>query len=117
MLSRNTLGPCMLSFFQHAECVQVEIVNVSACPVRGAAATVQVYTVSRQGTRAGDARCWEVADIAANSAMEAGQRCGQASGEGVTLLFLWLRDRAARLLSRNVYWIPNAEVPLMLSST
>ena len=91
--------------------------NVGASTVRGAAATVQSYTVSRQGTRAGSAGCWKVADIAANCVMEAGQRCGQASGEGVTLLFLWLRDRAARLLSRNVYWIPNAEVPLMLSST
>ena len=111
-------GASMLQlFFQHAECVQVEIVNVSASTVRGAAASVQAYTVSRQGTRAGRAGCWEVADIAANSVMEAGQHCNQASGEGVTLLFLWLHDRAARLLSRNVYWIPDTEVALMLSST
>lgn len=111
------MAPVFCSFFQHAKCVQVEVVNVGASTVRGAAATVQSYTVSQQGTRAGSAGCWKVADIAANCVMEAGQRCGQASGEGVTLLFLWLRDRAARLLSRNVYWIPNAEVPLMLSST
>ena len=90
---------------------------MSACPIRGAAATVQSYTVSRQGTCAGSAGCRQVADIAANSVMEAGLRCGQASGQGVTLLFLWLRDRAARLLSRNVYWIPNTEVPFTLSST
>ena len=90
---------------------------MSASTVRGAAATVQSYTVSRQGTRASSAGCWEVADIAVNCVMEAGQSCDQASGEGVTLLFLWLRDRAAQLLSRNVYWISNTEVPLTLSST
>ena len=117
MLRRTTLDPCMLLLLQHAECAQVEVVNVSASTVRGAAADVQSYTVSRQGTCAGSAGCWEVADVAANSVMEAGRHCGGASGEGVTLLFLWLRNRAARLLSRNVYWIPNTEVPLMLSST
>ena len=114
---RLHLAPGCCSPFQRAVCAQVEIVNVSASIVRGAAATVQSYTVSRQGTRAGSAGCWEVADSAPNCVMEAGQRCGQASGKGVTLLFLWLRDRAARLLSRNVYWIPNTEVPFRLSSS
>ena len=90
---------------------------MSAATVGGTGATVQSYTVSRQGTRASSACCWEVADIAANSVMEAGRRFGGASGEGVTLLFLWLHDRAARLLSRNVYWMPNAEVPSTLSRT
>ena len=107
------LVPVRCSFFKHAECVQVEVVNVSAATVGGTSVTVQSYTVSRQGTRAGSAGCWEVADIAANSVMEAGQRCDVASGEGVTLLFLWLHTGAAQLLSRNVYWIPNTEVPIV----
>ena len=90
---------------------------MSASSVAGSRATVESYTVSEQGTRASCAGHWEVADMPANSVMEAGQRCDQASGEGVTLLFLWLHDRAAQLLSRNVYWIPNTQVPIVLSIT
>ena len=88
---------------------------MSTSTVAGTSATVKSFTVSKHGTRASCAGCWEVADMPANSVMEAGQRCDQASGEGVTLLFLWLHDRAAQLLSRNVYWIPNTQVPIVLS--
>ena len=90
--------------------MQIEVVNTTLHPVRGATLSLRSFTVDAQGTRSSEGVCHQLPDLTANSVSVVAHHCDQDKGEGLVFLFLWLQSAAGELISRNCYWLPNKQV-------